>query len=104
MKIVIDLLGHILQLTGIFFAFLATGLAFVIANIMRGGATGKASFYMAIGFAILALDIFGIYTGAITGKLDLLNITLYWHLLGLLTLLGFGIIVYAQWEMIKVMR
>ena len=100
----IEILGHILQLAGIFFAFLATGLAFILAHITKGGATGKAEFYMALGFTILALDIFGIYAGAITGELDLLHATLYWPFLGLLTLVGFGTIVYAQWQMIKVMR
>ena len=101
---VIEILGHVLQLAGIFFAFLATGLAFIVANLTKGSATGKAAFYMAIGFTLLALDIFGIYAGAITGKLDLLHVTFYWPFLGLFTLIGFGIIVYAQWEMIKVMR
>jgi len=100
----IELLGHLFQLVGIFFAFLAAGLAFILAKIMSGGATGKTSLYMAIGFTILALDIFGIYTGAITGKLDLLHVTLYWPLLGLLTLIGFGTLAYAQWKMIQVMR
>jgi len=98
----IELLGHIFQLVGIFLAFLAAGLAFILAKIMSGGATGKAANYMALGFTVLALDIFGIYAGAITGKLDLLNVTFYWPFLGVLTLIGFGILAYAQWEMIKV--
>ena len=73
----IVLSGHILQLIGIFIAFLATGIAFVYANLIKGGIAGKASFYNAIGFTVLAVNIFLIYAAAITGKLNLLDVTFF---------------------------
>ncbi len=98
------ILGHALQLGGIFLAFLAAGIAFFYADRIKGGAAGKAAMLNAIGFSILAIDIFLIYAGAITGQLDLLHITIFWPLLGLLTLIGFAIIAYAQYGLLRVMR
>jgi len=96
--------GHVFQLTGIFLAFLAAGIAFFYAQTIKGGAAGKAAMLNAIGFSILAIDIFLIYAGAITGQLDLLNVTIFWPILGLLTLIGFGVIAYSQYKLLKVMR
>ncbi|MBW2966750.1 hypothetical protein KY342_06625 [Candidatus Woesearchaeota archaeon] len=98
------ILGHTFQLAGIFMAFLAAGIAFFYANTIKGGAAGKAAILNAIGFSILAVDIFLIYAGAITGQLNLLYVTLYWPMLGLLTLIGFAVIAYAQYKMYKVMK
>lgn len=95
-------LGHVLQMAGIFFAFLATGISFVYANLIKGGAAGRAATLNAVGFAILALDIFLIYAAAITGQLDLLNVTLFWPLLGFMTSIGFIIIAYSQYKLWKV--
>jgi hypothetical protein len=98
------ILGHIFQLAGIFFAFLAAGIAFFYAERIKGGIAGRAAMLNAVGFSILAVDIFLIYGAAITGQLDLLNITIYWPILGLLTFIGFGIIAYGQYAMFRVMR
>jgi hypothetical protein len=98
------ILGHVFQLLGIFFAFLAAGIAFFYADRIKGGAAGKAAMFNAIGFTILALDIFLIYGAAITGNLDLLNVTVFWPLLGLMTLIGFGLIAYGQFKLLRVMQ
>jgi hypothetical protein len=93
--------GHILQLAGIFFAFLAAGTSFYYAHIIKGGLAGKAAKLNAIGYLILAINIFLIYSSAITGQLDLLNVTINWPILGFLTLIGFGLIAYSQFRLLK---
>jgi hypothetical protein len=103
-KMAYTILGHVLLLSGIFFAFLAAGIAFFYAETIKGGAAGKAAMLNAIGFSILAIDIFMIYGAAITGNLDLLNVTIYWPILGLLTLIGFGLIAYGQYKLLRVMQ
>jgi hypothetical protein len=97
------ILGHIFQLIGIFLAFLLVGFSFYYAHIIKGGLAGKTAFLNAIGYLILAIDIFLIYSSSITGKLDLLNVTFFWPFLGLLTLLGFGIIAYSQLKLLHIM-
>jgi hypothetical protein len=95
--------GHIFQLAGIFFAFLAAGISFYYAFLIKGGLAGKAALLNSVGYLILAINIFLIYSSAITGNLDLLNVTFFWPLLGLLTLIGFGIIAYSQFKLLRLM-
>jgi hypothetical protein len=95
--------GHIFQLAGIFFAFIAAGLSFFYASLIKGGLAGKAAFLNSIGFLILAIDIFLIYSSAITGNLDLLNVNIFWPLLGFLTLIGFGIIAFSQYKILRLL-
>jgi hypothetical protein len=97
------ILGHILQLGGIFFAFIAAAFAFYYAKIITGGLAGKAAMLNAVGFFILALDIFLIYSLAITGNLDLLHVNIFWPILGGMTLIGFGIIAYAYFMLLRIM-
>lgn len=99
---VLEISGHILQLVGIFFAVLATCIAFFYAHLIQGGVAGRAALLNAIGFLLLAVNIFLIYAAAITGNLDLLNVTVFWPLLGLLTTLGFAVIAYGQYKLWKV--
>ncbi|HLC65189.1 MAG TPA: hypothetical protein VJI46_03640 [Candidatus Nanoarchaeia archaeon] len=98
------IIGHALQLAGIFLAFIAAGISFLFALQIKGGAMGKAAILSAIGFVVLAFDILMTYLGAITGQLDMIHITLFWPLLGFITLAGFGIIAYAQYKMYRVVK
>jgi hypothetical protein len=98
----IVLLGHILQLVGILFALLAALLGFLILSALKGGRLARAAKYEASGLIILALNIFLLYGSAITGKLDLLNPTLFWPLSGFLTTIGFITIAYGKWQIMKV--
>jgi hypothetical protein len=97
------ILGHIFQLVGIFLAFIAVGLSFYYSSLIKGGLAGKAALLNSLGFLIIAINIFLVYSSAITGNLDLLNVTFIWPFLGLLTLIGFGIIAYSQFKLLKVM-
>jgi hypothetical protein len=97
------ILGHIFQLAGIFIAFIAVGLSFYYARLIKGGLAGKSAIFNAIGFLILAIDIFLIYSSAITGNLDLLNVNIFWPLLGIFTLIGFSIIAYSQFKLLELM-
>jgi hypothetical protein len=97
------LAGHVLILVGIFFAFLASGISFHYAKLIKGGAVGRASMLNSIGFLILAISIFLMYGMAITGNLNLLTVGFLWPLLGVMISLGFGIIAYAQLSILRVM-
>jgi hypothetical protein len=97
------ILGHILQLAGIFLAFIAVAFSFYYASLIKGGLAGRVALLNAFGFLILAINIFLIYSSAITGNLDLLNVTIFWPLLGLFTLIGFGVIAYSQFKLLKLM-
>jgi hypothetical protein len=98
----IILLGHILQLVGILFALLAALFGFLLLSALRGGRLAHAAKFEAIGLVLLAFDIFMLYGTAITGKLDLLNPTIFWPLSGLLTAVSFVMIAYGKWQMMKV--
>jgi predicted permease len=98
----IILLGHILQLLGILFAFLASLFGFLLLSALRGGRLASAAKFDAIGLILLAVNIFILYGGAITGSLDLLNPTILWPLSGLLTMSSFALIALGKWKMMKV--
>jgi hypothetical protein len=98
----IVLLGHILQLVGILFAFLAALFGFLLLSALSGGRLARAAKYEAVGLILLALNIFVLYGSAITGQLDLLNPTLLWPLSGFLTATSFVMIAYGKWQMLKV--
>jgi uncharacterized membrane protein len=95
-------LGHILQLVGILFAVLAALFSFLLLAALRGGRLARAAKYEALGLLLLAGNIFILYGSAITGKLDLLNPSIYWPLSGLLTTLSFALIAYGKWQTMKV--
>jgi len=98
----IVLLGHILQLIGILFACLATMFAFLVYIILKKGRLARSAQYVMIGRILLAVNVFILYTGAITGTLD--KPGLLWAFSGFLTFLGFGFITYAQLEIIKIFK
>jgi hypothetical protein len=99
----IILLGHILQLVGILFAFLAALFGFLLLSALRGGRLASAAKYEAIGLILLAVDIFVLYGAAITGNLDLLpSASIFWPLSGFLTAISFATIAYGKWQMMKV--
>jgi predicted permease len=98
----IILLGHLLQLMGILFAFLAALFGFLLLSALRGGRLASAAKFEAIGLILIALDVFLLYGTAITGQLDLLNPTIFWPLSGLLTSTSFALIAYGKWQMMKV--
>jgi hypothetical protein len=98
----IILLGHILQLTGILFAFSAALFGFLLLSALRGGRLASAAKYEAIGLILLAINVFVLYGSAITGQLDLLNPTFLWPLSGFLTAISFIMIAYGKWQMMKV--
>lgn len=97
------IIGYILQLSGIFLAFLAVGLALFYSRIIKGGAVEHSAVINAIGLALLALDIFLIYSGVLTQQLTPHG-TLLWTLYGLLTFAGFALIYYSQYRLLKVMK
>jgi hypothetical protein len=103
-KMVLEIFGHIFQLIGIFFAFLAAIISFIYAQKIFGGLAGKASMLLAIGITIIALDIFVIYTGAITGQFELENSKIFLSITGMMTFIGFSIIAYSQFKLLKVME
>jgi hypothetical protein len=98
----IILLGHILQLVGILFAFLAALFGFLLLSALKGGRLAQAAKYEAVGLVLLALNVFLLYGSAITGRLDLLNPTFFWPLSGFLTVTSFALIAYGKWQMMKV--
>jgi predicted permease len=98
----IILLGHILQLVGILFAFLAALFGFLLLSALRGGRLASAATFEAIGLILLAINIFILYGSAITGSLDLLYPTVFWPLSGFLTAVSFAMIAYGKWQMMKV--
>jgi hypothetical protein len=98
----IILLGHVLQLTGILFAFLASLFGFLLLSALKGGRLAIAAKYEAIGLIMLAINIFILYGSAITGRLDLLNPTIFWPISGFLTVFSFAMIAYGKWQMMRV--
>jgi hypothetical protein len=96
------LLGHILQLIGLLFAFLAAFFGLLLLSSLREGRLAQAAKFEAIGLILLAINIFVLYGSAITGNLDLLNPTIFWPLSGGLTSVSFGLIAYAKWQIMKV--
>jgi hypothetical protein len=96
------LTGHILQLVGILFAFLAALFSFLLLSALRGGRLAQAAKFEALGLILLAMNIFVLYGSAITGNLDLLHPTIFWPLSGFLTTTSFAMIAYGKWQMMKV--
>jgi hypothetical protein len=96
------LLGHILQLVGILFAFLAALFGFLLLSALKGGRLAQAAKFEALGLVLLAINVFILYGTAITGKLDLLNPTIFWPLSGFLTASSFAMIAYGKWQMMKI--
>ncbi len=96
-----EMLGHVLFLAGIMMAFLAAMLGFFLLSALRGGRLATASMLEALGLIILAINVFLLYTGAITGQFDLLHPTVFWPASGALTLLGFSFVAGAKWQMMK---
>ncbi|MEW5996770.1 MAG: hypothetical protein AB1657_04210 [Candidatus Micrarchaeota archaeon] len=99
-----ELLGYALQLAGVFLAFLAAGLAFIIADMTKGGATARSTRMIAFGLMVLALGIFLTYAGTLTGAIDPLSPTPWWPLLGAVTALGFALLLSGLWTMLKALR
>jgi len=97
-----ELLGHALFLLSIFFAFLAMVLAVLLAEALTGGRISKAAIWEAAGLIFIAIGIFLTYTGAITGKLDLLDVTVFWPGIGFILFIGFAFVCYGKWQMMKV--
>jgi hypothetical protein len=95
-------LGHILQLVGILFAFLAALFGFLLLSALKGGRLAQAAKYEAMGLILLALNVFVLYGSAITGQLDLLRPTILWPLSGFLTTTSFALIAIGKWKMMKV--
>jgi hypothetical protein len=98
----IVLLGHVLQLIGIMFAFLAALFGFLLLSALKGGRLAQVAKYETIGLILLAINIFILYGSAITGSLDLLHPTIFWPISGFLTTTSFGLIAYGKWQMMKV--
>jgi hypothetical protein len=97
------ILGHIFILAGMFLAFFAAGLAFYYAHLIKGGIAGKAALLNSFGYIFLAIMIFMGFSGAITGRFDLLNVTIFWPIFGLVILVCFAIIAYAQFMLLRLM-
>jgi hypothetical protein len=87
-----ELIGHVFQMLGLFFAFLCVAYTLFFANITRGGIFSKGANYLAIGIILLAVDVFAIYAAAVTGKLTMIGSDWVWPALGLLTAAGFGML------------
>ncbi len=98
----IVIIGHILQLVGILFAFLAAMFEFLLFSAFKGGRLAQAAKFEAFGLILLAFNVFLLYGSAITGKLDLLHPTIFWPLSGFLTAVSFTMIAYGKWQMMKI--
>jgi hypothetical protein len=98
----IIILGHVLQLVGISFAFLAALFGFLLLSALKGGRLARAAKYEALGLIALAINVFILYGSAITGRLDLLNPSILWPVSGFLTAISFIMIAYGKWQMMKV--
>jgi hypothetical protein len=98
----IVLIGHVLQLVGILFAFLAALFGFLLLSALKGGRLAQSAKFEAIGLILLAINVFVLYGSAITGQLDLLRPTIFWPLSGFLTATSFAMIAYGKWQMMKV--
>jgi len=97
-----EILGHALFLVALMLTFLSAMLSIMLSEALRGGRISKAVTWEAIGLIVVAIGVFTTYAGAITGKLNLLDVTLFWPFLGIVILIGFACICYGKWQMMKV--
>jgi hypothetical protein len=91
-----EFMGHVFQMLGLFFAFLCVGFAMFLAQLTKGGAFSKGASYTAVGVSVLAADFFATYTLAVVGRLSTVNADWVWSVLGLMTAIGFGLIVLGK--------
>jgi hypothetical protein len=80
----IEFAMHALQLLAVFLAFFAAGIAFIIADLTRGGATAVSTRMIALGLVVLAISFFLTYAGVLGGMLGPLNPGSYLLLIGCL--------------------
>ena len=93
-----EVIGHVFQMLGLFFAFLCVGIALFLAQITKGGAFSKGTRYVAIGIFVLAVDFFATYALAIMGRLATINADWVWSGLGLMTAIGFGMVAFGKYS------
>jgi hypothetical protein len=98
----IALLGQILHILSLFFAFLASLLGLLIYSAFKGGRLAIAAKYEMAGLIILALNMFVLNGAHASGMIDLLNPTIAWPITGIAMLAGFALISYGKWQMMKV--
>ncbi len=96
------ILGHVLFLLAIICTFFAASLALIMAEATKGSRISKAAKWEAVGLIFVAIGVFLSYAGAITGQLDLLRVTAFWPILGVVVLTGFACVCYSKWHMMKV--
>jgi hypothetical protein len=98
----IVLLGHLLHIISLFFAFLAALFGFLLLSALKGGRLAKAAKFEASGLILLAANIFFLNGAHASGMIDLLNPTIAWPFSGFVMLLSFALIAYGKWQMMKV--
>ena len=98
----IIIIGHILQIVGILFAFVAVAVDIILLKMVKKewSRLSRSALYEVVGITVLALNVFLLYGSAITGKLDLLHPTLFWPLSGFMTAIGFGFFAYSKWYLL----
>lgn len=94
--------GHALFLVALMLTFLSAMMSIMLSEALRGGRISKAVTWEAVGLILVALGVFMTYVGAVTGKLNLLNVTIFWPFLGFILLSGFACICYGKYQMMKV--
>jgi hypothetical protein len=102
--LVFEIIGHVFILLGIFLAILGIGISFFYYTFVKGGLAGKGFMMQSIGLTVIVIDIILLYTSISGGNSNLLQFTLLWPILGLFILVGFFLVTFGQYILIKVVR
>lgn len=89
-------LGHLFQLFGIFFIFLATGLSICLAALARKSRLAKPTAITSAGLGCVAISTILVYTGIMTEKFHLLQSSTYWIFISGFMTLSFALLAYGQ--------